>query len=249
MIILYSYIFVVGTVLGSFYNVVGMRVPIGQPIVHSRSACPSCSHTLSAKELIPILSYILQGGKCRSCSRRISPIYPIFELITGVLFVLSFVLIGWQAEVLVAWTFVSLFVIIAVSDISYMLIPNKVLLFFAPLFIVERFVVPLQPWWDSVIGAGVGFGLLRLIVFISKGGMGGGDVKLFALIGFVLGFKLVLVTFLLSSLFGTIFGLLGMITGHVKRGEPMPFGPFIMMGSLTAYFFGESLLQYYFSFL
>lgn len=248
MLGLYIYIFIVGLVLGSFYNVVGMRVPAGQSIVRPRSACPSCSHALTARELVPVLSYVWQGGKCRNCGTRISPVYPVFELLTGLLFAFTFYWSGWDAEVFIGWTLVSLLMIIVVSDLSYMLIPNKILLFFLIVFTMERIFVPLHPWRDSIIGAAIGFILLYLIAVISKGGMGGGDVKLFGVLGLVLGGKLVILAFLLSCFFGTIFGLAGLTTGHVKRGKPMPFGPFIMLGALTSYFFGHRLIQYYISF-
>jgi leader peptidase (prepilin peptidase)/N-methyltransferase len=248
MLLLYAYIFLVGSVLGSFYNVVGLRVPVGQSIVKPRSACPTCEHALTPLELIPVFSYLFQKGKCRECGTKISSIYPAFELLTGVLFVLSPVILGWTNELFIAWTLVSLLIIIVVSDLSYMLIPNKILLFFSGVFLVERIFTPLEPWWNSLAGVAVGFGLLYAIAVLSKGGMGGGDVKLFALLGFVLGWKLVLVAFLLSSFFGSVFGVIGLFTGQVKKGKPMPFGPFIMLGTLCAYYFGDELLDYYFSF-
>jgi leader peptidase (prepilin peptidase)/N-methyltransferase len=249
MIGLYVYIFVIGLVLGSFYNVVGLRIPAGQSIVKPRSACPSCSHTLTARELIPVFSYVGQRGRCSRCSARISPIYPFFEFFTGILFVFAFYQMGWDAETVVGWTLISLLMIIVVSDVSYMLIPNKILLFFLIVFLIERMLVPLQPWWQSITGALLGFILLFLIAVISKGGMGGGDVKLFGLLGLVLGDKLIILAFLLSCFFGTVFGFVGLLTGHVERGKPMPFGPFIALGALTAYFFGNHLIQYYVSLL
>ncbi len=243
------YILIVGLTLGSFYNVVGLRVPLKKSIVAPRSACPKCNHQLTALELIPVLSYVMQGGKCRSCKAPVSPLYPIVELMTGLLFVLAPLVLGWSSELFIAWTLISLFMIIFVSDLSYMLIPDKVLLVFAGIFLLERIFLPLNPWWDSLVGAGVGFLLLLLIAIISKGGMGGGDIKLFALIGFVVGIKLMLLSFFLSTLFGAIFGISGLIIGKLKRKNPIPFGPFIAAGTLTAYFFGDIIIQTYLSFL
>jgi leader peptidase (prepilin peptidase) / N-methyltransferase len=247
MFIVFSYgIFVLGLLLGSFFNVVGLRVPAGESIVKPRSHCPRCKRTLTAWELIPIVSYVVQGGKCRGCGVRISPLYPFVELLTAILFTISPLLVGWSKELIVSWTLISLLMIIFVSDIRYMIIPDKVLLFFAVIFIIERmFVAPLSPWWDSLIGAFVGFTLLMTIAVVSKGGMGGGDVKLFALLGFVLGWKMVLLAFFLSTFYGTFFGLIGMMFGKVRRGEPMPFGPYIVLGTLTVYFFGQAILQWY----
>lgn len=238
--------FLLGLLLGSFYNVVGLRVPKGESIVAPRSHCPSCKRTLTAFELIPVVSYVLQKGKCRACSARISFVYPFVELSTAILFTLAPLFVGWSAEIVVSWTLISLFVIIFVSDVHYMVIPNRILLFFAPLLLIERITLaPLTPWWDSLLGSFVGFMMLFLIALVSKGGMGGGDIKLFAVIGLALGVKLTVLAFFLSTFVGTMFGLIGMAIGHVKRGEPMPFGPAIVVGTLIAYFFGEAMIDMY----
>lgn len=242
---IYLLIFLYGIILGSFYNVVGLRVPLKKSIVKPRSHCSYCGHTLSMLEIIPVLSYMFVRGKCRCCKASISPLYPIFELLTGILFVLCPVILGWEAELFVAWTVISLMMIITVSDIQYMIIPDKVLLFFGSLLLVERIFIQLDPWWDSLLGAVVGFVLLYVISVVSKGAIGGGDIKLFAVIGLVLGAELVLLTFFLSTLFGTAGGLIGMFTGKVKKNKPIPFGPFIVIGTLISYFYGNSLINWY----
>lgn len=238
-------VFLFAILLGSFFNVVGLRVPRGESIVKPRSHCPSCQRTLTAWELIPVLSYVVQGGKCRGCGIRISPLYPFVELLTAILFTISPFLVGWSKELLVSWTLISLLMIIFVSDVRYMIIPDRVLLFFAVVFIMERVFVPLTPWWDSLVGAAVGFLLLLFIAAVSKGGMGGGDIKLFVLLGFVLGWKTVLLAFFFSTVYGTVFGLVGMALGKVRRKEPMPFGPYIVLGTLTVYFFGQAIIEWY----
>ena len=249
MTILILLVFIYGLIFGSFFNVVGLRVPLKQSIVAPRSACPSCGRQLKAYELIPVVSFLLQGGKCRGCKARISPLYPIVELLTGVLFAVAPVLVGWSQELIVAWTLISLLMIIFVSDLRYMLIPDKILLIFAGIFLVERAFIPLTPWWDSLFGAATGFLLLLAITLISKGGMGGGDIKLFAVIGFVLGVKLVLLSFFLSALYGAIFGIAALLLKLVKRRQPIPFGPFIVAGTVSAYFWGSTLIALYFHFL
>ncbi|RIW37701.1 prepilin peptidase [Bacillus salacetis] len=242
-------IVIYGLLLGSFYNVVGLRVPVNQSIVKPRSACPGCGHTLTPLELIPVLSYLIQGGKCSRCRERISPLYPLVEGATGILFVFSYWTIGWEWELLIALTLVSLFVIIFVSDIKYMLIPDKVLLFFAGLFLIERVFIPLSPWWDSLAGAAIGFTLLLLIAVVSKGGMGGGDIKLYALIGFVLGTKPMLLSFFLATLLGAMVGIAGLAAGIFERKKPIPFGPFIAAGALISYFYYENIINWYLSLL
>ncbi|RSD23315.1 prepilin peptidase [Mesobacillus subterraneus] len=234
-----------GLTLGSFYNVVGLRVPEGKSIVAPRSSCPKCGHQLRAIELIPVVSYLLQRGKCRQCKVGISPVYPFFELLTGVLFAATYLLIGWNGELVIALTLISLLVIITVSDLAYMLIPDKVLLVFGVLFLIERFLLPLSPWWDSLTGAAAGFLILLFIAIISKGGMGGGDIKLFAVIGFAVGFKMMLLSFFFATFFGAFFGIAALLLGFVKRKQAIPFGPFIAIGTLTAYFFGEKILSWY----
>ena len=200
MDMMYTIIFgIFGLVLGSFYNVVGLRVPKGESIVNPPSHCTSCGKRLTALELIPVLSYLIQGGKCKGCGVKVSPIYCFTEIITALLFALCYVKFGFTAELAVALLFVSLLVIINVSDIAYMLIPNKILLFFLPFLIVARIISPLEPWWDSLLGAVIGFSMLLLIAVVSKGGMGGGDIKLFFLIGLVLGTIHTLLTLFLAS--------------------------------------------------
>lgn len=242
---IYLYFFIIGSILGSFYNVVGLRVPEKKSIVAPRSACPNCKHQLAVTELFPVLSFLLQKGKCRNCGCKISLIYPLFELCTGILFVFSIVRIGLTKELIVSLTLISLLMIITVSDITYMIIPDRVLLFFTPLVVVERILFPLHPWWNSLLGFVVGFSLLLLIAIVSRGGMGGGDIKLFAVLGIVLGWKLVLLAFFFSTFFGALFGVIGMLFKKVERGKPMPFGPYIALGALVSYFLGENLINWY----
>jgi leader peptidase (prepilin peptidase) / N-methyltransferase len=245
-VFLIFYLFVIGITLGSFYNVVGLRIPKNQSIITPRSHCTSCKRTLTSLDLIPIFSYIFLRGKCRTCGAKVSPIYPFMEFVTGVLFLFSFLLLGWTPELIVALLFVSLLVIIIVSDLAYMMIPDKVLLFFLPILIIARIFIPIDPWWDPILGAFSGFGLLFLIALVTKGnGMGFGDVKLYFVIGIVLGFQAVILSFFLASLFGSIFGGIGLLTGLVKRKQPIPFGPFIAVGALISYYFGENIVQWY----
>ncbi|WP_066311601.1 A24 family peptidase [Bacillus sp. FJAT-29814] len=249
MITIYFFLLIYGLVLGSFFNVVGLRIPLKKSIVAPRSACPTCRHQLKAYELIPVISYLLQKGKCRGCQSRISPIYPIMELLTGILFAAAPLVVGWSGELVVALTLISLFMIIIVSDIHYMIIPDKILIWFAGIFLLERIFIPLSPWWDSLLGAVTGFTLLLVIALVSKGGMGFGDVKLYAVLGFVLGFKLVLLSFFLSTLYGAVLGGLAMLFRIVKRRQPIPFGPFIAAGTLSAYFWGSEIIDFYINFL
>ena len=246
MDMMYTIIFgIFGLVLGSFYNVVGLRVPKGESIVNPPSHCTSCGKRLTAFELIPVLSYLIQRGKCKGCGVKVSPIYCFTEIVTALLFALCYVKFGFTAELAVALLFVSLLVIINVSDIAYMLIPNKILLFFLPFLIVSRIVSPLEPWWDSLLGAVIGFSVLLLIAVVSKGGMGGGDIKLFLLIGLVLGTIHTLLTLFLASVVGLIVGGIVLKVRGQGRKTPLPFGPSIAVGALLAYFYGDQLIEWY----
>ena len=242
----FFYLGVVGLIFGSFFNVVGLRIPKKQSIVHPRSSCPNCGRVLTSKELIPVFSYLIQRRKCRNCHVQISFIYPMMELLTGLLFAVTPLIIGWISLLFVAYLFISMLMIITVSDMAYMVIPDKILLFFLVVFIILHFFLSMPSWLDSIAGAVIGFGILFLIALISNGGLGGGDIKLFAVIGFILGLKLTLLALFFSIFYGAFIGLFLMGFGFVKSKQPVPFGPFITIGSLTAYFFGGRIVNWYF---
>ena len=237
--------FIYGIVFGSFFNVVGLRVPKKESIVSGPSHCTTCDRKLGALDLVPVFSYLFLRGKCRGCGSKISAIYPFMEFVTGVLFTLSFFKLGLSGELVIALLFVSLLVIITVSDIAYMLIPNKVLLPFAVVLFGVRLFVPLELWWDSLVGALVGFGVLYLIAVVSKGGMGGGDVKLFFVIGLVLGTVHTLLTLFLASVIGTIAGVILLKRAGKGRKTPIPFGPSIALAAVIAYFWGADFVAWY----
>lgn len=238
--------FIVGTIFGSFFNVVGIRLPKKHPFITGRSICAGCCRTLKSYELIPVLSYVLQRGKCRHCNTTISPHHIWIEIAAGVLFSFSFYQIGWQLELMIALLFISMLLIIVVTDIVYMIIPDSILLFFLPLFILLRFVQPLPLWYDSLLGAGVGFGILCLLIICSKGGMGAGDMKLFALIGIVLGTGNTILTLFIASLFGAIGGSFYLYRLKTSRKHPIPFGPYIVAAAILCYFSGSFMWEAYF---
>ncbi|TFE01023.1 prepilin peptidase [Jeotgalibacillus salarius] len=244
-IFLTALFFLYGTIFGSFYNVVGLRVPKKQSISYPGSACPQCGHQLKWYELIPVISYLLLKGKCKSCRLKIPIKYPAIELFTGLLFAYSFYYFGFTGELFVSLIFVSLLMIITVSDIEYMIIPDRILLFFGVMMVALRILIPLSPWWDAFAGAAAGFVLLLLIGIISRGGMGGGDIKLYAVIGLVLGVKLTLLSFFLATFIGTAAGLYAIYVKKKSRKEPVPFGPSIAIGALIAYFWGEIFITSY----
>ncbi len=240
-----TYIVLLGLTLGSFFNVVGLRLPLKQSFVHSRSQCPTCEYTLTWRDLVPVFSYLFLRGKCRRCGTKISPIYPLVEVATGTLFVSSYLVFGLHFELLVSLVFVSMLMIVFVTDIKYMLIPDRLLLFFLPIFIVFRILHPLDPWWDSIVGAVAGLVTLALIIIVSRGGMGAGDMKLMGVIGIVLGLQDTYLAFFFATLYGTVISGGLLLLKKIDRKQPVPFGPYIILGALTAYFFADYIVKWY----
>lgn len=241
--------FILGIIFGSFFNVVGLRLPKNIPFHKGRSYCPSCEIQLRWFELIPIVSYTIQQGKCRHCGKRIAKLYPLIEVTTGILFIFAFWKIGWQIELLTIVLVISLAMILIVTDLNYLVIPNKILLFFLPFFVGLRILVPLDPWYDPLIGGAVGYVLVMIIILLSKGGMGAGDMKLLGVLGIILGWKLTLLSFFIATFSGALIGGILILTKKLKRGEPMPFGPYILLGALISYFFGEQIVTTYLTLL
>lgn len=237
--------FLFGVIFGSFYNVVGLRVPKGESVVSPPSHCTVCARRLTAIDLVPICSYLLLKGRCRKCKTKISPIYPFMELMTGLLFMHSYATFGFSKELIVALLFASLLVIITVSDIAYMLIPNKIVYPAFVLFIALRWMSPLDPWWYAFVGSAVGFSLLLLIAILSKGGMGGGDIKLYAVLGLVLGVWNTLLSLFLASLIALGYGAFILAKRKQKRRVPIPFGPAIALGAWISYIYGEQMIDWY----
>ncbi|MFC5603959.1 prepilin peptidase [Sporosarcina koreensis] len=237
--------FIYGSIFGSFFNVVGLRVPKKESIVSPPSHCTKCNRRLRLVDLIPIMSYIALRGKCRGCGLKISPVYPLMEFLTGILFAYSYVRFGFSLELIIAILFISLLIIITVSDIAYMIIPDRVILPFAIALLILRWVIPTSPWWDSLLGAAVGFSVLYLIAVVSKGGMGGGDIKLFFVIGLVLGTANTLLTLFLASLIGSVVGIYVLKKTGKGRKTPVAFGPSIAAAAVITYFYGTEFVEWY----
>ena len=185
--------FIFGTVLGSFYNVCGYRLPREESLIKPPSHCPKCNHRLGVSELIPILSYLFQFGKCKNCKAKISLFYPIFETTTGLLFMLSYLIFGFSIDFFIAITFISMLLIIIISDYQTMIIPDSVLVVASIMLIIELFIkngvnVYINIF-DGIISFMIMFLLKKLGDFLfKKESMGGGDIKLMGVIGLVLNY-------------------------------------------------------------
>ena len=234
-IIVSIWMFIVGTIFGSFYNVVGLRLPKGESIVSPPSHCPNCNHKLSATELIPIISYFICKGKCRHCGEKISYVYPIFEATCGLLFALAYLSFGFSPNLIVALTFISMMIIIVVSDYYYLIIPDSVLIVFGSLLSIE--IVLISGFENLLISLLNGLGAFIFMFALKKFGdflfkresMGGGDIKLMFIIGLVLSFPMGIVTVFLASLIGLPISLIYL---NKSNDHVIPFGPFLAIGSI-----------------
>ncbi|WP_444683963.1 prepilin peptidase [Alkalicoccus luteus] len=228
---------VIGLLIGSFLTAAGLRLPAKQSIVYPPSACPFCSARLRPWNLVPVFSYVWQFGRCTRCRERISPIYPAGELAFAVLAVASYYIFGWSMELAAALLFSAMLVMITVSDLRYMVIPDRILLVFSvPIALVRLTVAPLDPWWDAAAGSAGGFLLLFAAAVVSRGGLGGGDVKLYAVVGLMIGFSGMLLSLAAASILGLCAGLVGVFMNKWGRKTEIPFGPFIAAGALLVYF-------------
>ena len=245
---LYIYImfFIFGLCLGSFYNVLGMRLPNGESIIKPKSHCPKCNHELSWYELIPVLSFLIQKGKCRNCHTKLSLFYPIIELSTGILFLISYHSFGFSIEILISLILVSLFMIVIVSDLSYLIIPDSFIFLPAILiFIIKIFQSGITNALIQLGYGGISFLMMYLVMLLGnflfkKESLGGADIKLMFLVGLVLDpIRSIMVIFIAS-----ITALPVSLILLVKNKEHViPYGPFIVFGLLTIYFTKLDLLE------
>lgn len=238
-------VIVFALILGSFFNVVAIRLLEGQSIVYPPSHCLACKHRLGVLELIPVLGYVLLRAKCKHCGERISSLYPLGELLTGLSFYLVYKIIGIDLELIVAWLLVAVLIISVLTDIRQKLILDVITLPAIVLLLCARVLIGDEAWWFYALGGCLGFFMILGIGLFSRGGMGGGDMKLYAAIGVVLGPWLTILSLFLASFFGALIGLVLLVTGKVKRKEPIPFAPFIGLGVLLAYLYGSRLWNWY----
>ena len=225
-------IFIFGLLFGSFFNVVGWRVPKGLSIVKPGSFCPKCKHKLRWYELIPVFSYLIQGGKCRSCKARIAPFYTITELFTGILFALSYWFLGFSFEFIIAVITASFFSIVLVSDINFLIIPDQFTLIISAIVVILRLV--LVGAEDAIfsliygIGAFVIMYLLMILgnFILKKESLGGGDIKLMFYIGIAIGPWMSLFSIFLSSFIAFPLSLFLFIK---NKNNVIPYGPFLLM--------------------
>lgn len=241
--------FLVGAVIGSFLNVCIYRLPRRETVVWGSSYCPRCGAKLRGWELLPVLGYLALRGRCRSCSARISPRYPAVELLTGFIFLLTFLQLG-PDPLLVKYLFAfALLVVISFIDLDHSIIPNRLVLVFLVWAAFWQLALPERGFYEALGGALLGGGLLFLIAVASRGNMGGGDVKLMFAAGLFLGLPLTAVALFVAFLAGGAAGLALIATRRRRLKEPMPFGPFLCLGTFTAALWGQKMADLYLSLL
>lgn len=247
---MYIIIFVLGIIIGSFLNVCIYRIPREESIVFPSSHCTYCSHPLAWYDLVPIFSYLSLRGKCRYCRGAISPQYPIVEFLNGIIYLLLFLYFGLTINFIFYSFIISILIIISFIDYFHQIIPDGlVLLILVSTIIYKAFIyiiynTPLS-FLDSISGF-IGAGLLFLIIaLVSNGGMGGGDIKLSAVLGFILGLKKTFLNILLSFIIGAVFSIILLLSGKKGRKDAIPFGPFINISFLITLLYGECIINWY----
>jgi len=242
--------FVFGAVVGSFLNVCIHRLPLGKSIVRPRSRCPVCEKAIAPYDNIPLLSYLILRGRCRHCGVSISPVYPAVELLTAVLSLVLFRKFGLSLPYLASFVFSAALVVVAFIDLEHQIIPDVISLPGIPLFAAAGIGIMGLTLWDSLIGILLGGGVLYLVaagyeLLKKQEGMGGGDIKLLAMIGGFLGWKSLLFVILVSSLLGAVVGLSVIL---YKKGDlkyAIPFGPFLSAAAVLYLFYGEAFMRFF----
>lgn len=235
-----------GLILGSFLNVVIYRIPRRESLVRPGSHCPSCGQPIHFYDNVPVFSWLVLRGKCRSCHISISVRYPLVELITGIAFVVAFWRFGPDWQLLVAWGFIAAMVAVAFIDFDHMIIPNKIVLPGALLGLMASIAIDPHRWWVYVAGSVGAATFMFILAMVWPGGMGPGDIKMALFMGAVLG-AYVMVALFAAFFLGSIVGIFMLVVQKRSRKEKIPFGPYLASGAVLAILVGETLLKSYMS--
>ena len=269
------FVFLFGLIIGSFLNVCILRIPTGKSIVLPASACPKCGAAIRAYDNIPVISYLILRGKCRGCKSKISPMYPLVEFLTGVLFLACYYAFGISVDTLKWATFSAIMIVLVFTDLRERILPDVVnFTGFAFGLVFSLFVTPTDgsALWianhlfqfpppqpvlslvDALLGAALGSGLLWLVseaYFRLRGreGMGLGDVKMMLMAGAFLGAKRTLLTIMAGSILGSVIGIAVIVARRKEADYELPFGTFLGAGALLVVFFGTPVVNWYQSLL
>ena len=243
--------FIFGTCIGSFLNVCISRIPASESLVYPKSRCPQCRHSIPFYYNIPILSYLWLRGKCSHCGQPIPFRYLTVEFLTGIIAVLTLVYFGLTTNALIYYIFLCALIIIIYIDIDHQIIPDSISLPGILIGFLASFFLDDLSYTDSLIGIALGGGILFAIAWgyyliARKEGMGGGDIKLLAMIGAFIGWPGVCFTIFIASVTGTFVGIILMIFAQKNLKFALPFGPFLAIGAITYLFLGPQLIAWYF---
>ena len=242
----YIMFFIIGTIFGSYYNLVATRIPNGKSTITPRSHCENCNHVLSWYELIPILSFLFQKGRCRNCGTKLSFSYLLTELGTGLLFLVSFHSFKFSYELIISLTLVSAFILVLVSDLNYLIIPDRFIIIPSIIVLIINFLNKGIQFGLIQIGYGlISFAFMYLVMLFGnylfkKESMGGADIKLMFLIGLTLDPFLSIVVIFLASIIALPVSLFLL---KKNKEHIIPYGPFLMVGFLLVFFTKLSIIE------
>jgi len=236
-------IIIFALLFGSFLNVAIYRIPRRESVVWPGSHCPVCGSSLKALDLIPVLSYLCLGGRCRYCQSKISLRYPLIEILTAVSFLMVYVKWGISMNTLAGWIFTSILIIVSFTDINEGIIPDRVTY---PGIIMGLCLSPFTLGIKSAALGSVAFaGIFLVTAVISRGGMGGGDIKLAGVIGAFLGLAGSITTLIISSLAGGVWALVLIFQRKANRKTAIRFGPFMAVSAWLVWLYGAQILDFY----
>ena len=246
-------IFILGLIVGSFSNVCIYRIPRNESIIYPASHCPKCRSKIKPVDNIPLLSFILLKGRCRNCKSKISIQYPIVELLTGLIYLIIYLIYGLSVQTLIYIILSSALIIIAFIDLNEQIIPDVISLPGIVMGFILSFLVPYISFINSALGVVVGGGIIFIIglagsVIFKKEAMGGGDVKLAAMIGAFLGWRYIVISLFLGFFLGSLAGIFLIMLKIKSREDTVPFGPFIVLGSFITLLWGEKIISWYLGF-
>lgn len=244
------FIFLIGTIIGSFLNVCIYRIPIGTSIAFPGSYCPKCSTPLRWYDLIPIISYLIQKGQCGYCGDIISPQYPIIELLNGIFYLILYNKFGLTIDTVFYGIIISILIIVSIIDLYHQIIPdslNVLILIIAIIYKISNYTLYgiNSNIIDHVLGLIISGSIFLIIAIISKGNMGGGDIKLIAVLGFILGVEKSLLSIFLSFISGAIISIFLLLFKIKSRKDAIPFGPFICVAFIITIIWGSGILDWY----
>ncbi len=244
---------VLGAIVGSFLNVCIIRLPKEESIITPGSHCPHCNHPIKFYDNIPMISYLLLRGKCRYCKRSISAQYPLVEGITAIGSLLLFLKYGLSWSYPFYFSFVAALIVITVIDLYHQIIPDVISIPWIGVGLLGALIIPHITFFNSLLGILLGGGSLFVVATLyqwlfKREGMGGGDVKLLAMIGAFLGWESVILTILLSSMIGSITGIIIIALKGKDFKYAIPFGPFLSLGAVIALFYKNEIISWYLQF-